>query len=94
MQVIAAPVGDKLLHALAFCGLILPTAILRPHRLGVVMLQAFMFGVIIEIVQPFVGRSSDVVDSLANGLGLVIGAAIGLAGRRLFRRVKHPHHGG
>jgi len=94
MQAIAAPGGDKLAHTMAFCGLILPTAILRPHRLGVVMLQAFIFGIIIEIVQPLMGRSSDIVDSLANGVGLVIGAALGLAGKGLFNLIKDPRHGG
>lgn len=86
------PVGlDKVFHALAFGALVLPAALLRPDRLPVVLLLAIAYGGLIELIQPLVGRSAEWVDLLADALGALAGAGLGLALRRsLLRRETHP----
>ena len=82
------PVGprgvDKLYHMVAFAALIFPTAMLRPKswlRFGCL---AILYGGIIEAIQPVFGRSADMSDFWADGLGVTIGIFLGLAARRIF----------
>ena len=82
------PVGpqgvDKLYHMVAFAALIFPTAMLRPKsglRFGCL---AILYGGIIEAIQPVFGRSADMSDFWADGLGVTIGIFFGLAARRIF----------
>lgn len=75
---------DKLYHMIAFAALIFPTALLRPKgclRFGCL---ATLYGGIIEAIQPVFGRSADMFDFLADGLGVTIGIFLGLAARRIF----------
>jgi VanZ family protein len=85
------PAGlDKVFHALAFGALVLPAALLRPDRLLVVLLFAIAYGGLIELIQPLVGRSAEWADLLADALGALAGAGLGLALRRgLLRRETH-----
>jgi VanZ family protein len=82
------PVGpqgvDKLYHMVAFAALIFPTALLRPKwclRFGCLTI---VYGGIIEAIQPVFGRSADMSDFWADGLGVAIGIFLGLAARRIF----------
>ncbi len=82
------PVGpqgvDKLYHMVAFAALIFPTALLRPKwclRFGCL---AILYGGIIEAIQPVFGRSADMSDFWADGLGVAMGIFLGLAARRIF----------
>jgi VanZ family protein len=82
------PVGpqgvDKLYHMVAFAALIFPTALLRPKwclRLGCL---AILYGGLIEAIQPVFGRSADMSDFWADGLGVAMGIFLGLAARRIF----------
>lgn len=74
---------DKLYHALAFAALVFPTASLRPRLLWAVAPLALLYGAAIEIIQPHVGRSGEVADLIADGLGVAIGIGLGLLVRRL-----------
>jgi hypothetical protein len=85
------PVGpqgvDKLYHMVAFAALIFPTALLRPKwclRFGCL---AILYGGIIEAIQPIFGRSADMSDFWADGLGVATGIFLGLAARRIFSRI-------
>ncbi|MFQ3251754.1 MAG: VanZ family protein [Loktanella salsilacus] len=82
------PVGpqgvDKLYHMAAFATLIFPTALLRPKwclRFGCL---AILYGGLIEAIQPIFGRSADMSDFWADGLGVAMGIFLGLAARRIF----------
>jgi VanZ family protein len=82
------PVGpqgvDKLYHMAAFAALIFPTALLRPKwclRFGCL---AILYGGIIEAIQPVFGRSADMSDFWADGLGVAMGIFLGVATRRIF----------
>src|SRR6056297_2721859 len=71
------PVGlDKLSHLLAFGGLAVPLSWRHPERWRAVALAAFAYGGVIEIVQPYVGRSAELADLLADGIGAFAAAWI------------------
>lgn len=74
----AMPGNDKHHHLIAFAALALPTAALAPRLLWGLLPVLVLYGVLIEVLQPFVGRSGDQGDALADGLGLIVGSAFGL----------------
>ena len=86
---LSAPAGlpgnDKLHHILGFASLALPAAVLAPHLLWRLLPLLVLYGTLIEIVQPWVGRQGDFRDALADVLGLLVGLTLGLALRRLLR---------
>lgn len=72
-----APGSDKLHHLLVFAALAAPLSFANP-RLGLpVVLAAMTYGGLIEVVQPFVGRSAEWQDFGANIVGAVLGAGLG-----------------
>ena len=74
----ASQVSDKLLHAIAFIGLILPCAVLTPRALVYVVPFAIIFGALIEIIQPNVGREAEFMDFVANTIGVWLGVVTDL----------------
>ena len=81
-----APGTDKLHHVIAFCLLVLPMSFARPWQFWKYALYGIAFGIFIELTQPFVHRSGEVRDALADGIGVALGCAIGVGLRRLSRR--------
>ena len=77
---------DKLAHVAAFTALILPSAILRPRFLWWTFPLAALLGFSIELIQPYVGRSQEWMDVVADGIGLIVGTALGLMTRRFLKR--------
>ncbi len=77
------PVPDKIYHAVAFAGLILPTTLLRPDRLLWTALVAVLYGGLIEVIQSQVGRSPELADVMADAIGVAFGAGAGIALRSL-----------
>ncbi|MCV6825827.1 MULTISPECIES: VanZ family protein [Halocynthiibacter] len=71
------PGDDKLYHMLAFFGLTLPCAVIYPRALVRVVLAAVLYGALIELIQPTVGRSREMADLIADTTGVFLGAAIG-----------------
>lgn len=72
------PGGDKVHHVLAFMALTLPSAAFYPKALARVVLAAALYAGLIEVIQPFVGRSGEKADFTADLLGISIGAVAGL----------------
>lgn len=78
------PQLDKLVHAALFCGLTLLGGralrlASRPGRLRKVALWALIYAgyaAADEWLQQFVGRTPDLLDWLADGVGIVAGSAI------------------
>lgn len=68
---------DKSLHFLAFAVLVLPLTLAGPRHLLWLAPAALAFGALIELVQPFVGRSRELADLLTDGLGICAGGGIG-----------------
>ena len=69
--------SDKVHHILAFAALTLPSAVFYPKALLRVMVVAVVYGAAIEILQPYVGRSSELADFIADLVGIGLGATIG-----------------
>lgn len=81
------PVGDKTLHIWGFVSLTLPMAVLWPRGLRWQTPAAVAYGGVIEMLQPLVGRERELADLAADALGVLVGAALGLAARRLLLRL-------
>ena len=77
---------DKLAHVAAFTALILPSAILRPRFLWWTFPLAALLGFSIELIQPYVGRSQEWMDVVADCVGLFVGTGLGLMIRRFLKR--------
>lgn len=83
--------SDKIQHFLAY-GIWTMLAVLSPRNFRWLLLYVtiiFLTGVIIEILQPLMGRQSEAADILANTLGILLGAGAGHVIRaRLYSREK------
>ena len=77
---------DKLAHVAAFTALILPSAILRPRFLWWTFPLAALLGFGIELIQPYVGRSQEWMDVVADCFGLIMGTGLGLMIRGFLKR--------
>ena len=82
------PGTDKSHHLIGFAALALPLSFSRPRLAPWVVLAAIGYGGAIEIIQPFVGRSGEVLDLMADAVGAVIGGAAGVGLRWLRRRLQ------
>lgn len=80
------PGNDKAAHAFAFAVLTLPISLLAPRSLIWLMPLALAYGGAIELIQPYVGRSRELADLIADGVGILAGAALGRGLSRLFAR--------
>jgi VanZ family protein len=80
------PGSDKLAHLVAFAALAFPLSFAWPRRMLPVVLGVLCYGGLIELVQPFFGRTAEWGDLLADGLGAIAGTALGAASRRWLDR--------
>ena len=78
--------ADKIQHLVAFGALTLPMAMVRPRALLWLLPAAIAFGGAIEVIQPFVGRSREMGDFVADAAGACLGASLGLVIGRWGRR--------
>ena len=73
-----APGTDKLHHVIACAALVLPMSFAKPHQFWKYAVYGIMFGNFIERAQPFVNKSGDVGDVLADACGIALGCAVGV----------------
>ena len=66
---------DKAYHFVAYFCLAFPLPILRPRLTIWVVLMIMTFGGLIELVQYLFGREPSWGDFIANGIGVIFGAA-------------------
>lgn len=78
--------ADKLYHAVAFAGLSVPVSFLAPRLIPMTVIVLAVFGGVIEVIQPYVGRECSLWDWLANVAGIAIGVIIGRTGAAMFCR--------
>ncbi len=71
--------SDKWHHAIAFAALAFPISALRPKWLWFAVPTFIAFGGAIEIIQHYVGRDRDILDWLADIVGVILGCAVGCA---------------
>ena len=74
--------SDKAEHAIAFAALVFPCALLFQRSLTWIVPAALVFGAGIEFIQPFVGRTAELADFLADFAGVAFGLILGRIGRR------------
>jgi VanZ family protein len=78
----ALPFGDKVHHALSYVVLGFLPVLREKVRPAVALLAAaVVLGWIIEIVQAYTGRTPDMIDGMADVLGIAVGAFAGWAVR-------------
>ena len=83
-----APPGagnDKVQHFIAFAGLAVPISLARPRLAIYTILTALIYGGVIEVIQPFVGRDRSVLDLAADVLGACFGAGLAVGLNRLMQ---------
>lgn len=80
--------GDKLAHLVAFAAIAFPTAALAPRHLLWLLPAGFAYGGAIELIQPYFGRGREFLDLVFDGLGLIVGAAAGLAASHVLARLR------
>lgn len=79
---------DKVYHLIGFAALLVPCAFLYRRALYYILPGAILFGGMIELLQPYVNRSGEWADFYADTAGVMLGAAIGLILRYIFRTRK------
>ncbi len=75
---------DKVYHLIAFAAVVFPVIATGPRRWVWVVPLAMVYGGAIEIIQPYVNRERELMDFVANCLGVMLGT---LAGFRVNRRL-------
>lgn len=73
------PGSDKTHHVLGFAALAFPSAFLFPKLVRWIAPLALAYGALIEVVQPYVGRTGDASDFWADAIGVLVGLGLGLA---------------
>lgn len=71
---VGQPSNDKLQHFIGFGVLALPLGYAWPRRTWTVIAGVTMFGAMIELIQPLVGREGELGDIVADALGATAGA--------------------
>lgn len=67
------PHFDKIVHVGAFAVLAFPLCFANSRHAAWVLPAGFIYGAVIELVQPYTGRTSDWLDLLADAAGLGLG---------------------
>ena len=76
----------RLICLIAFAVLVLPMSFAKPHQSWKYAVYGIMFGIFIELAQPFVNRSGEVGDVLADACGIALGCAVGVGLRTWISR--------
>lgn len=69
--------GDKVVHFLAFAILAFPIACTGRLRMSILFFACSIYGGVIELLQPSFGREAEVLDWIADMLGVAFGIFIG-----------------
>jgi VanZ family protein len=72
------PGTDKTHHLVAYFFLSLPAGLKKPNNWALYMFLFILFGGVIEIIQPYVNRYSELLDFFANAIGVFVGFFVGM----------------
>ena len=67
---------DKIEHLVAYAAFTAPISLAYHPRYKSIFWFACIWGMLIEIVQPYVGRQADTIDAVINALGAGVGIII------------------
>lgn len=73
--------SDKMHHLLSYAFVAIPIALRKGSNWWVFLLLVVLWGGAIEWLQPLFNRHQEWLDALANAMGVIIGAFVGLVGR-------------
>jgi len=62
---------------IAFAVLVIPMSFAKPHQFLKYAVYGIMFGIFIQLAQPFKNRSGEVGDVFAEVCGIALGCAVG-----------------
>jgi VanZ family protein len=82
------PTNDKVGHLIAYAVFSLNICLLFPQvskKLVLLLVAVICYGILLEFLQGFVGRSTSFYDFLANTIGVIIGFGIYLLVRKSFQ---------
>ena len=68
--------SDKQYHFLAFILFVMPLTFNKLKNIYWVLPVAIVFGAVIELIQPFVGRHGDINDFYVDALGSIFGVCL------------------
>ncbi|UXX81999.1 VanZ family protein [Roseovarius pelagicus] len=71
------PGSDKLHHLIGFAALAFPLSWVYPRHAWLIFAAATVYGGLIEVIQPQVGRYAEFSDGLADLAGAAMGAGFG-----------------
>ena len=74
----SVPGSDKVHHLIAFAAFTFPCALIYRRAVRWILPFALIFGVLIELIQPYVGRHGEITDFYADALGALLGLVMGL----------------
>ena len=74
----SVPGSDKVHHLIAFAAFTFPCALIYRRAVRWILPFALIFGVLIELIQPYVGRHEEITDFYADALGVLLGLLMGL----------------
>jgi VanZ family protein len=84
-QLPEAPGSDKLHHIIGFFALCLPLALSQTIKMWKLAAWTLAFGGAIELMQPYINRSGEWADVLADGIGIALAIGLGLARMKLVK---------
>jgi len=61
---------DKIFHLIAYFSLSLPVFISNSKSIKMIVVFIIFYGGLLEVIQPYINRSCDIYDFIANVLGL------------------------
>ena len=66
---------DKIEHLIAYAVCTMPISLAYHPRYKTIFWSVFMWGTLIEMVQPYVGRQAESMDAIVNAVGAGLGIA-------------------
>lgn len=81
---------DKIEHFIAYAALTFPIALSYHPRYKSIFWCACIWGMMIEIIQPYVGRQADTIDAVINAIGAGLGIFIAHKAFTVLDKVPSP----
>ena len=78
--------NDKIIHFVSYFFLVLPISFNEKLNKFTVFFVAFLFGLVIEFLQPFFNRSAEVLDVIFNILGILTSLYLSYFIRKIIRK--------
>lgn len=79
---------DKLMHVVAFAVLVLPLSLIHARKAMFIFVGAVAYGLLIEVVQPYMGRFFELADLWADAIGAAIGIGLGAVLSGVVQRIR------